>query len=256
MDLELKDKTAVVTGGSKGIGLAVAQALIAEGARVTLVARDEATLEQAQAELGGDVAIVSADLGSEDGRAQLVTKTGTPDIWVNNAGAIPAGGLADLTTADWRTGWELKLFGYIDLCRMIYPAMAQRRAGTILNIIGMAGRANRAAYIYGSTANAGLIAFTNALGAEAQSCGVRVLGINPPLTLTDRMGRFLEGKAKTLFGDASRWREAIDPADYPYGRPAAPEEIGALAAMLCAPQVQYLNGSVIDIDGGGQWGAP
>jgi NAD(P)-dependent dehydrogenase (short-subunit alcohol dehydrogenase family) len=257
MDLELAEKRALITGGSKGIGRAIAQALLAEGASVTLVARDAALLEQTQAELQvgaqGRVDIVAADLGTDAGRAALVEAIDTPDILVNNAGAIRAGRLGDLGIADWRQDWELKVFGYIHLCQLLLPKMAARGSGTILNIIGMAGRANRAAYISGSSANAALIAFTQAIGAQAQQDGLRVFGINPSPTLTDRMTDFMKQKANAEFGDAARWREMVEPGRFPYGRPADPGEVGALACMLASPRVAYLNGTVIDLDGGGQW---
>ena len=257
MDLDLTGKMALVTGGSKGIGRAIAQALLAEGASVTLVARDAALLAQTQAEIAegaqGRVDIVAADLGTDAGRTKLVDAIDTPDILVNNAGAIRAGRLADLGIADWRQDWELKVFGYIHLCQLLLPKMSARGSGTILNIIGMAGRANRAAYISGSAANAALIAFTQGIGAEAQQDGLRVFGINPSPTLTDRMTEFMKQKATAELGDADRWQEMVEPGRFPYGRPADPAEVAALACMLVSPRVGYLNGTVIDMDGGGQW---
>lgn len=254
MDLELSGKTALITGGSKGIGKAIAAALLAEGARVTLVARDLAQLEQTQAALGHDqVAIIPDDLGSDAGRDRLMQAIETPDILVNNAGAIRAGRLAEMSMDDLRGDWELKVFGYIHLCQQMLPRMAARGSGTIVNIIGMAGRANRAAYISGSSANAALIAFTHALGAEAQANGVRIFGINPSPTLTDRMTGFLRHKAQETLGDPDRWRDMLEPARFPYGRPAQTEDIANLACMLASPRVGYLNGTVVDMDGGGQW---
>ncbi|MCM2562968.1 short-chain dehydrogenase/reductase [Lutimaribacter sp. EGI FJ00015] len=257
MELGLTGKSALVTGGSKGIGHAIAAALLAEGAHVTLVARDTAQLASAQAALSegaqGRVHMVPADLGTDTGRLSLIEAVGTPDILVNNAGAIRAGKIGDLGIADWRHDWELKVFGYIHLCQLLLPAMAERGTGSILNIIGMAGRANRAAYISGSSANAALIAFTQALGADAQAQGLRVFGINPSPTLTDRMTDFMKRKAKAEFGDESRWHEMVEPDRFPYGRPAQPDEVAALATMLLSPKAGYLNGTVVDMDGGGQW---
>lgn len=257
MDLNLHGKTAVVTGGSKGIGLAIGTALAAEGVAVTLVARDGATLEVAARSVekatGHAPEIQLADLGTDEGRVALHAAVPTPDILVNNAGAIKAGGLTDLSLQDWRDGWELKVFGYIHLCKLVYPDMAARGSGVILNIIGMGGRAVRPAYICGAAGNAALIGFTNALGAEAQSSGVRVLGINPSPTLTDRMTRFFKGKALAEFGDESRWEELISPDAFPFGRPKSPQEVADLSVMMASPRVTYLNGTVVDMDGGGQW---
>jgi NAD(P)-dependent dehydrogenase (short-subunit alcohol dehydrogenase family) len=257
MNLDLAGKKALITGGSIGIGRAIAQALLAEGASVTLVARDTAQLKEARAKMPAGTAerveIITADLASDAERIKLADATETPDILVNNAGAIRAGRLGDLAIAEWRQDWELKVFGYIHLCQLLLPKMAARGSGTILNIIGMAGRANRATYISGSSANAALIAFTQAIGAEAQKDGLRVFGINPSPTLTDRMTDFMKQKAAAELGDAARWQEMVESGRFPYDRPADPCEVAALACMLASPRVGYLNGTVIDMDGGGQW---
>lgn len=257
MDLKLQDATALITGGSKGIGRAIAEALLQEGARVTLVARDAEQMAETKSALEqshpGRVETIATDLTRDDDRVKLISRISTPDILINNAGAIRAGRLRDLSIADWRSDWELKVFGYIHLCQLIAPRMEERGTGTILNIIGMAGRANRAAYISGSAANAALIAFTQALGAEAQSHGLRVFGLNPSPTLTDRMTDFMKRKAAAELGDERRWREMVEPDRFPYGRPADPEEVAKLATMLASPLASYLNGTVIDMDGGGQW---
>jgi len=246
----------LVTGASRGIGLAIARAFAAEGARLTLVARDGARLEAAAGELraeGGEAAALPADLSTDAGRAAVHAAAPAPDILVNNAGAIKAGRLSELSMEDWRTGWDLKVFGYIDMCRRYLPDMTDRGSGVILNIIGMGGRAVRPSYICGAAGNAALIGFTQALGAEAQARGVRVLGINPAPTLTDRMEGHMRARARTTLGDESRWPEMVEPAAFPFGRPKSPEEVAALAVMACSPAVEYLNGTVLDMDGGGQW---
>lgn len=257
MDLDLSGKRVLVTGGSKGIGLATATAFVSEGAEVTLVAREAARLSEAcdriAAETGRTARAIAADLGTDAGRDRLHAEAPTPDVLVNNAGAIKAGALADLSMADWRDGWELKVFGYIHLCKLFYPDMARRGSGVILNVIGMGGRAVRPAYICGAAGNAALIGFTQALGAEAQTAGVRVLGVNPSPTLTDRMTQFLKGKARSELGDDTRWQELLDPERFPFGRPKTPEEVAALCMMMASPRVAYLNGTVVDMDGGGQW---
>ena len=257
MDLELNGKQVAVTGASKGIGLATAKAFAAEGARVTLIARSPDALVQAQADVaaqGGPAPrTLVADLSTDAGRDHMAEALPDLDILVNNAGAIKPGRLSDLSMDEWRSGWDLKVFGYIHLCQLYAPRMKARGSGTIINIIGMGGRSVRANYICGAAGNAALIGFTNALGAETPKSGVRVFGINPSPTLTDRMTTMFRKRAAEELGDTDRWEELINPDAFPFGRPKYPEEVAALAAMLSSPKVTYLSGTVIDIDGGGQW---
>jgi NAD(P)-dependent dehydrogenase (short-subunit alcohol dehydrogenase family) len=175
------------------------------------------------------------------------------DILVNNAGAIPGGGIADVSMERWQEAWSLKVFGYIHLCQLYVAKMKARKSGTIVNIIGMGGRAVRPDYICGAAGNAALIGFTNALGAETPGYNVRVFGINPAATMTDRIITLSKTRAKNRFGDESRWQEMLSPEKMPFGRIKTAEEVAALAAMLASPHVHYLSGTVIDMDGGGQW---
>jgi 3-oxoacyl-[acyl-carrier protein] reductase len=256
MDLRLTNKKVVVTGGSKGIGLAIARAFAEEGADVVIAGRDAQTLDaaaEALRETGRAITPFVADLSGGAERERLFSAHGDADILVNNAGAIPAGDISAMTMEAWRAGWELKVWGYIHLCKLFVGAMAGRRAGTIVNIIGMGGRAVRPGYIAGASGNAALIGFTQALGAGTPKDNVRVFGINPSATLTDRIQTMARVWASEKFGDAERWEEVLDQSKMPFGRIKRPDEVGALAAMLCAPQVHYLSGTVIDLDGGGQW---
>lgn len=257
MDLQLSKKHVLVTGASKGIGLAIAREFATEGARLTLVSRPSRALDEAReqiAELSGDAPdMFACDLSSDVGREALFEAHPEPDVLVNNAGAIKAGRLADLSMEDWRIGWDLKVFGYIHLCKLYADRMSARGSGTIINIIGMGGRAVRPNYICGAAGNAALIGFTNALGAETPKTNVRVFGINPSPTLTDRMTTMFRTRAAEELGDADRWEELVNPDAFPFGRPKHPEEVAALAAMLASPRVHYLSGTVVDLDGGGQW---
>ena len=258
MDLGLKDKTVLITGGSRGIGYETALAFAREGARPILAARSAEDLAKAadkiKAETGITCQTFDGDLGDEAARIALHHAHPQIDILVNNAGAIPGGGLADIPMATWHQAWALKVFGYIHLCQLYVEGMKARGSGIIVNIIGMGGRAVRPDYICGAAGNAALIGFTNALGAETPRDGVRVFGINPSPTLTDRVVGLYKSRAASKFGDESRWSELLDESAMPFGRLKKPAEVGALAAMLCAPQVEYLSGTVIDMDGGGQWG--
>jgi 3-oxoacyl-[acyl-carrier protein] reductase len=257
MELGLEGKQVLITGGSKGIGLAVAHAFAAEGANIIIVSRDQAMLENAAGEVrrkhNAIVATHAADLSDAGQRLRLHQAFPDIDILVNNAGAIPGGGIADVSLERWQEAWSLKVFGYIHLCQLYVAKMKARKAGTIINIIGMGGRAVRPDYICGAAGNAALIGFTNALCAETPSYNVRVFGINPAATMTDRIVTISKARAKARFGDENRWQEALGADKLPFGRIKTAEEVAALATMLSAPQVHYLSGIVIDMDGGGQW---
>lgn len=255
MDLELRGKRVLVTGGSKGIGLACAEAFAAEGCDVILSSRDAAALEKAAAGIRAKhnvgVTVHAVDLSDAEAREALHAAHPEIDVLVNNAGAIPGGTLRDISLARWEEAWRLKVFGYIHLTQLYLPAMEARGAGVIVNIIGMAGRAPRADYICGAAGNAALIAFTNALGARSVDKGVRVVGINPAGTRTERYETLAKGRAKSRFGDESRWRELL--TNLPFGRPAEPEEIADLAVYLASARASYMSGTVVDADGGGQF---
>lgn len=256
MDLGLAGKTALVTGGSKGIGLATAMSLAGEGCNLHLAARTAADLEQAKAKIQSahkvQVTCHVRDLSKHSECFELAKACGSVDILVNNAGAIPGGSLRNLDDAAWRQGWELKLFGYIGLTREIYSQMCNRKAGVIVNVIGTAGERPNAGYIAGTTANAGLMAFTRALGAEAPDNGVRVVGVNPGKTATERQLKLAKDAAREKFGDESRYPEIQKAADanLPYGRSARSDELGDVIAFLCSARASYVNGTIVTVDGG------
>jgi 3-oxoacyl-[acyl-carrier protein] reductase len=258
MDLKLQGCSVLVTGSSKGIGLATAIAFAREGAVPLIVSRSADALESALAgikqETGVTAQAVTVDLAHADGIKSLMSRAGEIDILVNNAGAIPGGSLADVDDARWRQAWELKLFGYINLVREVLPQMEKRGRGVIANIIGMAGAAPRSEYVCGSTANAALMAFTQAVGATSPRRGVRVFGINPSPTRSDRMEGMLRAQAAKKFNDESRWMELT--AGLPFGRLTEPKEIADLTVFSCSPLSAYLSGTVINVDGGQMYASP
>ena len=255
MDLQLKGKTALVTGASKGIGLGVAEILAQEGCNVHLAARSEAALEAARKKIAAssDVKVTchALDLGVSDNVTRLAREVGDVDILVNNAGAIPQGSITDLDEQTWRQGWELKLFGYINLTREIYRRMTERRSGAIVNVIGGAGERPSAGYIAGSIANSGLITMSRALGAESPKYGVRVVGLNPGATATERGVDIWKTRAQKEFGDPERWPELTK--GFPFGRAATVEEVANVIVFLASPKSSYVSGTVISVDGGSAW---
>jgi NAD(P)-dependent dehydrogenase (short-subunit alcohol dehydrogenase family) len=252
MDLQLKNKRVLITGSSRGIGLTIALAFAHEGAQPILVARDAANLaaaEQAFAQAGlPKPSSVLLDLSVSGSAEQLFAQVPDVDILINNAGAIPGGSVVDVDEQRWRQAWELKVFGYINMTRVFLPRMEARGSGVICNIIGLAGAMPRADYICGSTGNAALMAFTNAIGGDSLKKGVRVFGINPAPTRSDRMQGLLEQQAAKLLGDAQRWSELT--GRFPLGRLAEPSEIAELAMFCSSPLCGYLSGSVINVEGG------
>jgi 3-oxoacyl-[acyl-carrier protein] reductase len=255
MNLQLKNKRVLITGASKGIGLEIALSFCHEGCDVLINGRNESQLIQAAQYLretsGAEVQTVVADLSNSAGVAELVKASGSIDILVNNAGAIPGGDIFAIDDAAWRKAWDLKLFGYIDMTRQCLPAMQARGSGVIVNVIGMAGAAPRAGYICGSVANAALIAFTKAMGAASTEQGVRILGINPSQTRTDRIETLMRVQAEKQLGDSEKWFDLTH--KLAFGRLAEPREMADLVVFASSERAGYLSGTVIDIDGGMQY---
>ena len=252
MDLNLKGKRALVTGGSKGIGKASARALAEEGCEVMIAARDAKALEAAAQEIkaatGASVKWKSADLSQRGATEELAAWAGDLDILVNNAGAIPGGDLLTLDEDTWRRAWDLKVFGYVNLCRSVYRTMKAKRRGVIVNVLGNAGERLNAAYIAGSTANAGLMAFTRALGGVSHKDGIRVVGVSPGPVATDRLVLLYKQQAATKLGDERRYQELF--AGMAFNRPAKPEEIAWTVAFAASERSSYTTGVSITIDGG------
>jgi len=252
MDLKLSGRTALVTGSSKGIGLAVAQWLAREGVNVCLVARSGDLLEKQGAAIGEATGVavrtLAADLSDAAARERVFKTFPDVDILINNAGAIPGGSIDDVLEPAWRAGWDLKVFGYVGLTRHYLRQMKERRRGVIVNIIGLGGERLDATYIAGAVGNAGLMAFTRAIGGTSPEFGVRVVGVNPGPVLTDRVEVLGRKRAATLYGDENRWRESF--ARMPFGRPASTDEIAATVVFLASDLCSYTSGTIVTIDGG------
>lgn len=257
MDLQLASRHALVTGGSKGIGLACARVLLAEGARVTLVARSNAALAVAREELlsahpGGEVRIVSADLTRAEAAAAAIDEAesdaGPVDVLVNSAGAARRTPHAELSPAHWRAAMDAKFFTYVNVTDPLVKRMAARGGGAIVNVVGMGGKVAATTHLAGGAANAALMLMTAGLAAAYASQGVRVNAVNPTVTLTERMdeGLAVDARARQITVEEAL---ASVTSRMPMRRIATGEEVANAVVFLCSPRASYISGAILSIDG-------
>ncbi|WP_341906651.1 SDR family oxidoreductase [Polaromonas sp. YR568] len=258
MNLHLQNKHILITGGSKGIGLACAAAFLQEGAHVTLVARNAETLAGARQLLidgapeGAKVQTVSADLTSATAAATALTEAealgGPVDVLVNSAGAAKRTPAADLTPQSWQDAMQSKFFSYINICDPVIKKMAARREGVIINIIGNSGKVANPVHLPGGSANAALILATTGLANAYASQGVRVNAISPGSTLTERLGKAIALDAKNAQISPEVALARITDK-LPLGRIAQPEEIAQAVLFLASSQASYVTGANLMMDG-------
>ncbi len=251
----LAGKVAVVTGGSRGIGRAIALRLARERGQVVIAARDKAALAAAADEIaktGGIVETFAADLRESEAPGALVRAAlqafGAIDIVVNNAGATRRGEFLELSEADWMDGFALKFFGAVRLVRAAWPYLKERH-GAVLNIIGTGGRTPGPEFTLGGSVNGAFLSFTKALADVGVRDGVQVNAINPGYIRTDRLQGWIKSVAAETGGDLeAAEREMVRRAKIV--RLGEPEDIANLAAFVLAPQNRLVHGALIDLDGG------
>ncbi len=253
MDLQLTNRTVLVTGGSKGIGLACARAFLAEGAHVAIVSRDARNLDQAQAKLSGKAVLIKADLVEADQAQRMLSEAehalGPIDILVNSAGAAKRTLPDELTTAAWHAAMDAKYFTYIHAMHAVLAGMKARRRGAIVNIIGAGGKVATPYHLPGGAANSALMLASIGMANAFGRYGVRINGINPGATRTDRVNEAILLEAKSTGVSAEKALEDGQ-ARVPLGRYADPDDVAAVALFLASERAGYVTGAIVPMDGG------
>ncbi|MSQ73136.1 MAG: SDR family oxidoreductase [Betaproteobacteria bacterium] len=255
MELNLSGKVVLVTGGSKGIGLACAAAFLKEGARVAIVSREQRNLNEAAALLRphGEVVTVAADLCQPGDALRMVAaveaRLGPIDVLVNSAGAAKRYAPAELDMQAWHDAMDAKFFTYVHAMQAVLTGMAARGRGNIVNIVGSGGKAPSAVHLPGGSANAALMLVSAGLASAYGPQGLRVNAVNPGVTFTSRVQGRVAAEAKRLnISEAEALSQSQ--AAIPLGRYARPEEIADVTLFLASDRASYVTGVVLGMDGG------
>lgn len=251
MNLGLRDKKVLITGGSKGVGFACAQIFLSEGARIALASRSRENLAAACSQLG-DAFVVAADLSDHVKAAAMVehveAQFGPIDILVNCAGAAQRTPAAHLTPAIWRAAMDAKYFSYINVIDPVIKLMASRGRGAIVNVIGHGGKVPSPVHLPGGAANAALMLATAGLANAYAPRGVTVVGINPGPINTARAAEGVKAEARNAGISESEALERLLKG-LPLGRLAEPEEIATIVAFAASERGRFLSGANISADG-------
>jgi len=252
MDAQLKNKVAIVTGASRGIGLAIARELAKEQMRLVLVARSGELLEEAAAFMACECLVHVADIRKPDAASEIIAATVQRfkgiDVLVNNAGATRRGDFLELSDSDWADGFALKFFGAMRLCRVSWPYLVASH-GSIVNIVGVGGRTASAEFAIGGAVNSALLNLTKALAHRGIMDGVRVNAINPGAIATERLQVRIKAVAAEQGTDHDGAAE-IMLHRLGIARFGTPDEIAKCVAFLASPAAAFCQGTILDVDGG------
>jgi 3-oxoacyl-[acyl-carrier protein] reductase len=256
VELGLAGRRAIITGGSRGIGAATARALVAEGARVALIGRDEAALQEVASSVGGaTVAVV--DLSTADGvRTSIeacIDGLGGVDILVNNAGASPNGTIDDITDEQWQASFDLKVMGYVRCMRAVLPAMRAQHFGRIVNIGGTAGIRATPGYALAAL-NAAIVHLTRTTAEHVGPDGITVVSLHPGPTMTDRLRTMLSRGAEAAGVDVDEFAATRIAAGLPLRRVGTAEEVAQMITVLASDLGSWVTGGGVTIDGGAAQG--
>ncbi len=257
MDLHLRGRRVLITGGSRGIGHACAEGFSAEGAIVAIVGRGQEQLLGAadgiRARTGTAVHAVSADLSTLAGVRfavqQALQALGRIDVLVNNAGSIRAGSFVDIPDEQWLEDWNLKLLGYVRTAREVFPLMKAQGGGTIINVIGTGARQVVPSYLVGGAANAALVNFTKGLSDLGAPCNIGVKAVSPGAVETERWHNRIRLEAEAT-GQTYEDLRSARIREQPLGRIVTPEEVADLVCFLASSRADVVNGTSVVIDGG------
>ena len=257
MDLELRGRTALVTGASTGIGEAVARVLAAEGVAVAIVARTasdlESTAQSIARECDASIVPIAADLSRleevERAAAEAHARLGRIDILVNNAGSIRMGEFLAMSDDAWTDDWSLKPLSYVRMARTLFPVMTAQGGGRIINVAGLAARNPVPQYVAGGAANAAIVNFTKSLAELGAPHRILVNAVSPGAVRTRRIeSRVAVQAARSGRSVDEEW--ARRDAAHPLGRLARPRDVADLVAFLASDRASFINGICVTLDGG------
>ena len=258
MDLGLHNKVALVLAASKGLGRACAAALAAEGAHVTIGARNEQVLEKTAQEIqrasGSRVLAVPTDVTRQENLEAIVAATvrefGRIDILVNNAGGPPAGKFDSFGDAQWQAAFELNLLSTVRMIRLVLPHMRKTGSGRIITIVSTSVKQPIDGLLLSNAIRTGVVGLAKTLSVELAPDNITVNNVCPGSILTDRLRQIYRINERVQQGESEKAVLAEMARGIPMGRVGAPEELGALVAFLASQQAAYITGTTIQVDGG------